>query len=179
MKKAITITTLLCTSISCFAATEVSTTKASAQLSNSCQISVSNISIGEIKPGEASATGSAPFTIKCTKSTAYRYYIGYWQWGVDCSYLEGDKTKDRILYGILNKTTGESLANNMTGTAPTGLFNNGTGDGQVQRIELQATIQPTWGGSTCPTPYIAPGKGFNPFASPDNYSDRIVFGVVY
>lgn len=146
-------------------------TKATAQLAAACQIFAANIDLGEMIPGQTASSSTANFSVKCTRSTALKYYIAYRQYGWDCAFLEGANKKDRVLYGIRDMQTNGAAANNIL----TPIVANG----DLQLLSFKAEIQPLWGGNACPTPYKAPGKGYNPYITPDDYSDNIVFGIVY
>ena len=149
----------------------------------SCAVTASDIDIGTIIPGQASSSGTGTMTVKCTKSTAYTYYVGFRQWGTDCGYLEGKNYGDRILYSIKNLQTGNdgvqpNQVNNYSGT---GLYNvAGTGMGTQQNLSFRIGLQ-TAGidFGICTTPIKSPGVGYNPFVTPDVYSDTLVFGIKY
>lgn len=181
MKKTIiTICALAVSSLSYAQSNTSKTFSAKSTLAAKCEIKSANINIGTIVGGQPSSSGSNTFSIKCTNKTPYQYYVGNWQWNIDCTYLEGANKKERLRYGIHNLTTPTYMVNNTTGNGAGGVLVSGMGEGIEKNIVLQATINPSDQASwVCPTEMKFPGAGKNPYVAADTYSDNLIFGIIY
>ena len=148
------------------AANSVGVLKTNATLAPACAVQVANINLGSLIPGHASSTASSDFQITCTKSTAYTTTLNFSQYGTDCFFLLGANSGDKFYYGV---TLNGSAQGNTTHVA-------GTGTGNAQTLTYSAIVQS--GGSsysTCPRTVANPG--FNPYVTPDTYSDTVQYEV--
>lgn len=163
-----------------WAETTTNNVKSTASLSGKCEVTANNINLGEIIPGQASSSATSNFTVKCTKSTSFRYYVGITQWGYDCMYLSGQNKGDKILYAVKDLQTNTIAANNYTGTANGGYSTTSVGTGNIQTLSFKAEIQTKdFDFSVCASKIQSPGIGYNPFVTPDTYSDTMIFGIIY
>lgn len=169
-----------------FATNATGTNKSTASLAGKCEITSTDLNFGEIIPGATSSVATGTFNVKCTKSTSYQYYIGNSQWGIDCPYMSGKNSGDRIVVGIKDLQINNFTANNNSGTGGSnGTLVSRTGTGTTENISFQAIIQSQYRDSFgrtfvgCATTYKAPGVGYNPYVTPDVYSTTMTFGVIY
>lgn len=149
--------------VPCFATTNANTTtQAKATLSSSCQVQLTDINLGTITPGEPSSSGTTQVNIRCTKGTPYSWYPSFRQAGWDCPFLTGKNSGDKMYYMFYYANHYQVYTSNMD-------VNPATGTGTWEQAPLQAFVQPNQSYSTCPRKPT--NAGFNPFVTPDVYSD--------
>lgn len=166
MRKIILILSLfLGINIASYASTLNSTQKATATLTGSCQVKANDLVIGSIIAGQPSSSGTSQVSVLCTKGTTYSWYPNFRQVGWDCPFLTGAVSGEKIYY--MFKVNGVFQVN--TQPSPSGTSASGTGTGDWNNFTLEAYIQPNQSYSPCPRKPTNPG--FNPFVTPDNYSD--------
>lgn len=162
-----------------FAGTSTSNTKATATLAAMCNISMQNFSFGNITPGQPSSSATASLTAQCTKGSSYNITFLYHAWGSDCTYLQGVNSGDRFYY-YLTSTSNLYVGNNVNQTE--------TGTGSTQTFNYVAQVQPSstpaWSNySVCHGAvydgYAPKNPGFNPYVTPDNYTDTNQVQITY
>lgn len=163
MKKFILALSIL-VGLPCYAATTNVSTQAKATLSSSCQVQLADINLGTITPGEPSSSGTTQVNIRCTKGTPYSWYPSFRQAGWDCPFLTGKNSGDKMYYMFYYANQYQVYTSNMDVNPATS-----TGTGDWTQSPLQAFVQPNQSYSTCPRKPSNPG--FNPFVTPDVYSD--------
>lgn len=145
-------------------------TQATATLAKTCVVQTQNLNFGNITPGQTSRTTSATMSVLCTKNTSYNMTLQFWEYGVDCVYMKGQNSGDKINYGTWLGSVGGTVLQNNTSIAE-------TGTGATQNFTFYSQIAPVVNYGGCPTqPKVA---GINPYATPDNYSDTVTFYVSY
>lgn len=147
-----------------FAQTTTSNIQTSAVLSGSCQVQTSDINIGAITPGQASSSGSTQVNVKCTKGTSYSWFPTFRQAGWDCPFLTGQNSNEKIYYMFFYDNHYQVYTSPMSANPVVGI-----GTGNWKNESLQVFVQPNQNYSTCPRQPSNPG--FNPFVTPDSYSD--------
>lgn len=122
--------------------------------------------------GQVSSTANSTFSVKCTKNTTYSFGLNYSQYGTDCSYLLGKNNGDKAYYAIFYNSV--SLANAQSNN----VSQSSTGNGSLQNFNFIGVIQSgLLNYSSCkshPT-----NAGYNPYVTPDNYSDTVTFRISY
>lgn len=155
---------LLTLSLQSRAGTVKVSTNATATLAGSCTVNAGNIAIGALAPGTPSSSGSSQVGVLCTKGTAYSWYVEFRQDGWDCPFITGAVSKDTIYYMFYYDNHYQVYTSPANGNPHTGI-----GTGFLQTAPLYAYIQPNQSYAPCPRKPVNPG--YNPFATPDTYSD--------
>jgi spore coat protein U-like protein len=161
------------------AGTSTTNTKATATLAAMCNISMQNFSFGNITPGQPSSSATASLTAQCTKGSSYNITFLYHIWGTDCTYLTGTNSGDRFYYYLTSSTNvyvGNTVNQTEKGTGSTQVFN--------YVAVVQPATAPGWSNySVCrgavQGTYAPKNPGFNPYVTPDNYTDTNQVQITY
>lgn len=140
-------------------------TQATSQIAASCSVNSGNITIGTIIPGTPSSSGQTQVNVLCTKGTVYSWYPSFRQAGWDCPFLTGAISSDHIYYMFYYDGHYQVYTSQMNVNPHTAV-----GNGAWQSAPLLAYIQPNQSYGPCPTKPVNPG--YNPYVTPDNYSDN-------
>lgn len=146
------------------------TTKTTATLSSTCYVQTQNISFGTIVPGQSSSVANGTMTVLCTKNTSYNMTLLFPEYGHDCTYMAGISHGDRINYGTWLGSVGGTVLSNAN-------YISEVGTGANQNYTFFSEINPNVSYAGCPTQ--TPNPGYNPYSTPDNYTDTVTFSIAY
>lgn len=165
--------------LNAYAGTSTANAKATATLAGTCAISATNANFGTITPGQASSTTTATLSVQCTKNTAYGMTMLWHAWGTSCGWMTGATHGDHILYSQTFPGKTVAAANTQADLGNTNSQPE-TGTGAMQNWTFNFAIQPSttnWA-AVCPG-YTVNNAGYNPYVTPDNYSDTNSFQVTF